>query len=108
MTSEAKKTNKSDKNSENCFIFALSYQYLSQMFKIYITETIYHHVVDAEAQKAASAWSTPPLDAIHQTLTALRDFSKALSLPYTNHDSYNYAVNGKLMEKCIAIRNRLI
>ena len=78
------------------------------MFKIYITETIYHHVVDAEAQKAASAWSTPPLDAIHQTLTALRDFSKALSLPYINHDSYNYAVNGKLMEKCIAMRNILI
>jgi hypothetical protein len=39
----------------------------SHMFKIYITETIYHHVVDAESQKAASAWSTPPLDAIHQT-----------------------------------------
>ena len=80
----------------------------SHMFKIYITETIYHHVVDAEAQKAASAWPTPPLDEINQTLTALRDFSKALSLSYTNHDSYNYAVNGKLMEKCIAMRNRLI
>lgn len=53
--------------------------------------------------------STPPLDAINQTLTTLSDFSKSLSkLSEYAHNTYLYSVNGKRMEKCIAIRNRLM
>lgn len=53
--------------------------------------------------------STPPLDAITQTLKTLRNFSKSLPhLPESAHHSYSYAVNGKLMDKCLSIRNRII
>lgn len=53
--------------------------------------------------------STPPLDAITQTLKTLRDFSRSLPhLPASEHNTYLYAVNGKRMEKCLSIRNRLI
>lgn len=53
--------------------------------------------------------STPPLDAIHYTLATLRKFSKSLTyLPESAHSTYLYAVNGKRMEKCLSIRNRLI
>lgn len=53
--------------------------------------------------------STAPLDAIIQTLKTLRNFSKSLPhLPESAHNSYRYAVNGKLMEKCLSIRNRLL
>ena len=53
--------------------------------------------------------STPPLDAITQTVKTLRTFSKSLPhLPESAHNSYSYAVNGKLMDKCLSIRNRLI
>lgn len=51
--------------------------------------------------------STPPLDAVNQTLTTLRAFSKSLS-QLSNHSVYQYAVNGKRMEKCLSIRNRLL
>ena len=51
--------------------------------------------------------STPPLKAIDQTLSSLRDFSKSLSR-LTDHSVYLYAVNGQRMEKCLGIRNRLI
>ena len=51
--------------------------------------------------------STPPLDAIIQTLKPLRDFSKSLPTRYS-HDDYLYAVNGKRMEKCNCLRNRLL
>ena len=51
--------------------------------------------------------STPPLKVIVQTLTTLRDFSKSLPR-LTDHSVYLYAVNGKRMDKCIAIRNRLL
>ena len=51
--------------------------------------------------------STPPLKAINQTLTTLRDFSKSLK-GLSDHNIYLYAVNGKRMEKCMEIRNRLI
>lgn len=51
--------------------------------------------------------STPPLKAIEQTLSAVRDFSKSLS-KLSDHSTYLYAVNGKRMERCMAIRNRLI
>ena len=53
--------------------------------------------------------STPPLSAITQTLKTLRNFSKSLPhLPESAHHSYSYAVNGKLMDKCLSIRNRLL
>jgi hypothetical protein len=53
--------------------------------------------------------STPPLDAISQPLATLRKFSKSLSyLPESAHSTYLYAVNGRKMEKCLSIRNRLI
>ena len=52
--------------------------------------------------------STAPLKSMEQIVSTLREFSNSLSSPYTNHDSYFYAVNGQWMEKCIAIRNRLI
>lgn len=53
--------------------------------------------------------STPPLDAIHYTLATLRRFSKSLTyLPESAHSTYLYAVNGKRMEKCLSIRNRLL
>ena len=52
--------------------------------------------------------STPPLKSMQQIVSALRDFSNSLSSSHTKHDSYYYAVNGQWMEKCIAIRNRLI
>ena len=53
--------------------------------------------------------STPPLDAINQALTTLRKFSKSLSyLPESVHRTYLYAVNGKRMDRCLSIRNRLI
>ena len=53
--------------------------------------------------------STAPLDAIHYTLATLRKFSKSLAyLPASSHSTYLYAVNGKLMEKCLSMRNRLI
>lgn len=52
--------------------------------------------------------STAPLKSMEQITSTLRDFSNSLSSPYTKHSSYYYAVNGEWMEKCIAIRNRLI
>ena len=52
--------------------------------------------------------STAPLKSMQQIVTALRKFSNTLSSPYTNHNSYSYAVDGQWMEKCITIRNRLI
>lgn len=53
--------------------------------------------------------STPPLDAISQPLATLRKFSKSFTyLPESAHRTYLYAVNGKKMEKCLSIRNRLL
>ena len=51
--------------------------------------------------------STPPLKAIEQTVSTLREFSKSLS-QLSDHSVYLYAVNGKRMEKCMGVRNRLI
>ena len=51
--------------------------------------------------------STPPLNAIEQTLNTLREFSKSLS-KLSDHSIYRYAVNGKVMEKCVCVRNRLM
>ena len=53
--------------------------------------------------------STPPLDAIEHTLATLRKFSKSLKyLPGSANSTYLYAVNGKRMDKCLSIRNRLL
>ena len=51
--------------------------------------------------------STPPLKATEQTVATVREFSKSLS-QLSDHSVYLYAVNGKRMEKCMGIRNRLI
>ena len=53
--------------------------------------------------------STPPLKAIDQTLYSLRVFSKTLpTLSEAEQNTIFYAVDGKRMKKCMAIRNRLI
>jgi hypothetical protein len=54
-----------------------------------------------------SGTSTPPLKVIDQTLTTLRDFSASLST-LADHSVYLYAVNGKRMDKCMGIRNRML
>lgn len=57
-------------------------------------------------ESSLNGTSTPPLKAIDQTITTLRDFSESLS-HLTDHNVYLYAVNGKRMEKCMGIKNRL-
>ena len=58
-------------------------------------------------ESSLNGTSTPPLEAITQSTSTLRTFSK--SLPHlTDHSIYSYAVNGKVMEKCMGVRNRLI
>lgn len=51
--------------------------------------------------------SSPPLKAIDQTIATLRNFSRSLN-NLTDHSVYLYAVNGRRMERCMGIRNRLI
>lgn len=51
--------------------------------------------------------STPPLKVIEQTITAVQEFSNSLS-SLVDHNVYLYAVNGKRMERCMCIRNRLV
>ena len=58
-------------------------------------------------ESSLNGTSTPPLKAIEQTLTTLRNFSKSLPR-LSDHTTYLYAVNGQRMEKCISMRNRLI
>lgn len=52
--------------------------------------------------------SSPPLKSMQQITTALRDFSQSLMKPSMKHELYSYAVNGRSLDRCIAIRNRLI
>lgn len=60
-------------------------------------------------ESSINGQSTPPLDAINQTLTTLRDFSKSLQkLPESVHSTYLYAVNGKRRDKCMSIINHLL
>jgi hypothetical protein len=58
-------------------------------------------------ESSLNGTSTPPLKAIEQTTSTLRNFSKSLP-QLTDHTTYLYAVNGQRMEKCISMRNRLI
>lgn len=58
-------------------------------------------------ESSINGTTTPPLKVIEQTMDAFRDFSKSLS-KLSDHSVYAYAVNGKRMERCIAIRNRLL
>lgn len=58
-------------------------------------------------ESSLNGTSTPPLDAITQAITSLATFSKSLSR-LSDHTTYRYAVDGKVMEKCMGIRNRLI
>jgi len=58
-------------------------------------------------ESSINGTTTPPLKVIEQTLDSVRDFSKSLS-KLSGHSVYAYAVNGKRMDRCIAIRNRLL
>ena len=58
-------------------------------------------------ESSLNGTSTPPLDAMNQTFLTLRDFSKSLP-KLSDHTTYLYSVNGKVMEKCLGIRNRLL
>lgn len=51
--------------------------------------------------------STPPLKSIEQNIRTLRSFSQHI-FTLSDHTVYFYAVNGKRMERCMGIRNRLI
>lgn len=51
--------------------------------------------------------STPPLKSINQIIRTLRSFSKYIAT-LTNHSVYFYAVNGKRMDRCYGIKNRLL
>ena len=48
--------------------------------------------------------STPPLKAIDHAVATIRNFSETAP----NNNDYFYALNGKRMEKCSSIRNRLL
>ena len=48
--------------------------------------------------------STPPLKAIDHAIATIRDFSKTAP----KSKDYYYALNGKSMEKCTGIKNRLL
>lgn len=50
--------------------------------------------------------SSSPLDSINQTIENFRKFYAALSNE-AEHNTYLYAVNGKLMNRCMGVRNRL-
>ncbi len=58
-------------------------------------------------ESSLNGTSTPPLRVIEQTASTLREFSQSLS-KLTDHSTYQYAVNGQRMERCISIRNRLV
>lgn len=58
-------------------------------------------------ESSLNGTSTPPLKAIGQTIATLRDFSKSLP-KLSDHSTYLYAVNGKVMEKCLGVRNRIL
>ena len=58
-------------------------------------------------ESSLNGTTTPPFKVIDQTINDIRDFSKSLSR-LSDHSVYAYAVNGKRMERCIAIRNRLL
>jgi len=72
------------------------------MFKILISESLYNQVIASDGENLLH-----PLKMTNQTISTLRDFSQSLAKLY-DYKVYYYAVNGKRMEKCIAIRNRLI
>lgn len=58
-------------------------------------------------ESSLNGHSTPPLKAVNQTIATISGFSKSLSR-LTDHTIYHYAVNGKCMERCMGIRNRLM
>lgn len=52
--------------------------------------------------------STSPLDSINQTINYFHDFYEDILHKKDEKTDYLYAFNGKVMEKCMGIRNRLI
>lgn len=51
--------------------------------------------------------SSAPLDSINQTIADFNKFYAALSNE-AEHNTYHYALNGKVMERCMGVRNRLL
>lgn len=51
--------------------------------------------------------SSPPLKSIEQILTTLRSFS-GWTTRLTDHTLYDYALNGRWLERCAGVRNRII
>lgn len=51
--------------------------------------------------------SSAPLDAINQVIENFQEFYASLSNE-AEHNTYLYAVNGKLMNRCMGVRNRLL
>ena len=87
------------------------------MFKVFIAEKILRNIIQTENQRSNNSRSNlfkilksakNLYVAMEHIISTSREFSNSLSSPYTNHDSYYYAVNGQWMEKCNYIRNRLI
>lgn len=58
-------------------------------------------------EESLNGKSSAPLESINQTIEDFKNFYAALSNE-AEHNTYLYAVNGKLMERCMGIRNRLI
>ena len=81
------------------------------MFKIYISEsadkgTARQPLIPMAlfTESRLNGISTPPLEAINQTSTTLRDFSKSLSNLLTTAPIFIMR-NGNVMEKCSSISN---
>lgn len=51
--------------------------------------------------------SSAPLESINQTIEDFKNFYAALSNE-AEHNTYLYALNGKLKERCMGVRNRLL
>lgn len=58
-------------------------------------------------EESINGRSSAPLKTMSQTISALRAFHDSIP-KLKDHGTYRYAINGKTMEKCDGIKNRLI
>lgn len=58
-------------------------------------------------ESSLSVDSSAPLESIEETIDDFRKFYAALSNE-AEHNTYYYALNGKRMERCMGVRNRLL
>ena len=58
-------------------------------------------------ESSLSVDSSAPLESIEETIDDFHRFYAALSNE-AEHNTYYYALNGKLMERCMGVRNRLL